>query len=368
MSAKKNIKIGLITIYDLKNYGNRLQNYAIVNKLQSMGAEADTLIISDYGIKGSIKKVFGLTDYTTWNDMQEAKTFVSGLSNRDLAKYRKLREFSYKYCNIKKATLLRHYSLLLSRKYSLFMVGSDQVWNPFIAQANQWEFLTFTRPEKRIALSSSFGVNDLGPYNNRIAKNLKAMKSISVRETSGVQLVRELCGRNAKLLIDPVLALNTEEWNRISAKPEDGVDDDSYLLTYFLGNVTKEYRSAIEEYAFNNHLKIVSINHRQEPYAVEEFVYRIAHAKIVFTDSFHASAFSFIYDRPFVVFDRSGDGPDMSSRIISFLEQFHLEDRYYKNVDYHVAMSTDFSVGKRILRTKQSEFTNFITEAIHCCK
>lgn len=62
MSVKKNIKVGLITIYDFENYGNRLQNYAIVKKLQSMGIEADTLIISDYGIKGSIKKVLRRTD------------------------------------------------------------------------------------------------------------------------------------------------------------------------------------------------------------------------------------------------------------------------------------------------------------------
>ena len=36
------MKVGIVTIYDLTNYGNRLQNYATVNYLRRHGIEADT--------------------------------------------------------------------------------------------------------------------------------------------------------------------------------------------------------------------------------------------------------------------------------------------------------------------------------------
>ena len=36
-------KVGIITIYDENNYGNRLQNYAVQTILEKMGFEVKTL-------------------------------------------------------------------------------------------------------------------------------------------------------------------------------------------------------------------------------------------------------------------------------------------------------------------------------------
>ena len=39
------MKAGIITIYDLLNYGNRLQNYAVTKIFEDLGYEVDTLLI-----------------------------------------------------------------------------------------------------------------------------------------------------------------------------------------------------------------------------------------------------------------------------------------------------------------------------------
>ena len=62
---------------------------------------------------------------------------------------------------------------------------------------------------------------------------------------------------------------------------------------------------------------------------VDEFLWAIKHASLVYTDSFHGTVFSILFKRPFVVCDRMGNNAEnkMSSRIDTLLQYFGLENR-----------------------------------------
>ena len=70
------------------------------------------------------------------------------------------------------------------------------------------------------------------------------------------------------------------------------------------------------------------------PMGVEEFLYNIANANLVLTDSFHATAFSCIFNTPFYVLPRfkANDKYSMNSRIINLVEDLHIMRRYTDNL------------------------------------
>jgi hypothetical protein len=80
----------------------------------------------------------------------------------------------------------------------------------------------------------AFGVKEIpDELQNEYSVALKKFSSLSCREKSGVDMIRELTGRNAEWVVDPTLLLTQEEWNKdLSVKPASG----DYIFCYWLGN------------------------------------------------------------------------------------------------------------------------------------
>ena len=79
------------------------------------------------------------------------------------------------------------------------IAGSDQIWNGSRVYLNPFFFLSFAPDNKRIALAPSFGGDTIRRYNiNSYKKYISAFEKLSVRERSGVKLVYDLCGKDAK--------------------------------------------------------------------------------------------------------------------------------------------------------------------------
>ena len=67
---------------------------------------------------------------------------------------------------------------------------------------------------------------------------------------------------------------------------------------------------------------------------VEEWLYAIASAKIVITDSFHATVFSILFGRPFYVYISE---PSKVFRIANLLDVLGIERRVVSDVDEAIA-------------------------------
>lgn len=91
-----------------------------------------------------------------------------------------------------------------------------------------------------------------------------------------------------------------------------------------------------------------------------EFIYMISYAKLILTDSFHACVFSFIFEKPFIVFDRQDNTADMMSRIENLLKTFSIERKYASSGMENDLFEADYQIGHTILNEKRKESIKYL--------
>lgn len=363
------MKVGIVTIYDLLNYGNRLQNYATEYILKQLGHEPHTLILREFSDKDIIKLFLRMKNVAlNWNWKQETNDFVKSLDELEKKKYNRFKAFSDASLNIKKYSYWKRFPQKLNSRYNMFFAGSDQIWNPYTWQAHSWEFLMFADKKKRNSWAASFGVSELGEKEETIKVYLNEMNNISVREDDGAKIVEKLTGRKAELLIDPTLMLSTNEWLEISSKPEQVEDCKPFILTYFLGKRGINVDLTIADYIGDSNVNVFHLNDKESKNVYtsgpSEFIWLFSHADLILTDSFHACVFAFLFNKPFVVYDREGTNNKMNSRINTFLAKFHLERKYANSGIQNVMWEHEYAEGYEQLEIERKKVMDFLQEAL----
>lgn len=360
------IKVGLITILDYENYGNRLQNYACQEVLRSMNCDVTTIVNSPVRVVSVRERFARLRRKSVLQVIQSRWKVV----RRKLAACMASRADRDRTVNLhaQRISALKAFTSQfisetpfcitpdripadLPDSYDAFVVGSDQVWNPQYRGGSPLDFLVFAPPEKRIAYAVSFGVSSLPKdYRADYQKWLTEMTHISVRENAGAAIVKELTGAEVPVLIDPTLMLSKQQWLSVAAfapdrsnemnipdrpnKPDrSGKPDEPYLLVYMLGRIGRKVQQQIASIAQLGGLPIVYLNDPadQQRYVINpcEFLDYFHHAAMILTDSYHGTAFSIIFERPFLVFAREGHGSDIHSRLNTLLAKFSFSDRTF---------------------------------------
>ena len=261
------MNIGIITINDNNNYGNRLQNYAVQLALKNLKNNAVTIKNDAFS---NTKKLYLLRILKNRNNKGTYSDYINRASN--FAQFNKNIKFSDKKVSA--------YSKL--KNYDYVVTGSDQVWNPTFGRLRDVDLLTIVPGNKRIAFSASFGVNDIpDKLKPEVAKELSKFKAISVREDRGKEIVEELTGRkDVEVLVDPTMLLTAEEWDKVSKKPK-MLKTDKYILNYFLGDLSDERRKEIDKVAKENNCEVINILDKNSPFyecGPSEFLYLEKHA------------------------------------------------------------------------------------------
>lgn len=372
-------KVGIITLNGYYNYGNRLQNYALQRVLEKMGYSADTILNETSYLRkmqimkerSTMARIKAILKEPLWVSTEKVKKKLVNKVYQRRINYRTniFKNFSQRYINetdyyISEFNIPKN----LANQYQYFVAGSDQIWNAYYYRTFI-EFLAFAPQEKRISYAASFGISSIpDEYIEDYSKWLSEMNHISVREHAGADIVKELTGRDVEVVLDPTLLLSKEEWLNISEiasdKPMQG-----YLLTYFLGNVSKERKKYIHRIAKVNNLGVINLAQMDEktPYlsGPSEFIDYINSAQLFFTDSFHGAAFSIILETPFIVFNREGNSPSMNSRIDTLLGTFKLESRLYDIfTDNNQLFNVDFTEAKSILEVEKEKSLAYLKNAL----
>ena len=148
------------------------------------------------------------------------------------------------------------------------------------------------------------------------------------------------------------------------------IDGKSYILTYFLGGRTREVEEIIYRYAKLTDSAVINLQDYNTSYYTvgpDEFVGLISKAKMVLTDSFHATVFSIIYEKPFVVYDRQGSGRKMGSRLSSLLEMCDLNDRRAFALDEQKLLQVDYTNARLAIQKEKVHSLKYLNEAIQSC-
>lgn len=340
--------IGIITILKADNCGAELQAFATQRVLQLLGYDAE---IIDYLYFKHADFHYTKAARPAWG--QSAKVRVMEyvkyqIANKILAKIIPAivpaqRKFYKKFSDFhnENTKLSRTYSTIedLYKNpplYDVYVVGSDQVWNPATGATLAPYFLTFAPKEARkISYASSFGVSEISAdMQPQYVEWLNNLDSISVREDAGVSLVKSLTGRNAILVLDPTLLLDKDEWNQVKADKDLGK---GYVLIYACRYHSKKILEMAKEYAAIHNVPIYSIKLKAFMNGVDTgvlniedcgpsgFVHLIANAGLVLTTSFHGTAFAVNMGVPFfTVTKANGHG---ISRMSSLLKLLRLDNR-----------------------------------------
>ena len=346
-------KVGIITINDNNNYGNRLQNYAVQEVLKKINVEHITLKnepATNTKNKYLLRKIKSLLNKGTYSKIIGRKECFEkfnaniNFSSKKITPYSKLDEYDY------------------------FVVGSDQVWNPKFGRLRDVDLLSFAKPEQRIAFSASFAIAQLPEEcKNKAKKELEKFKAISVREDRGKEIVEELTGRkDVQVLVDPTMLLTAEEWDKVAKKPEQ-LKTDKYILNYFLGETSEKRRKEIERIAKENNCEIINMLDKNSSFyqtGPSEFLYLEKNAFLICTDSFHSCVFAILYNRPFVVFDREDSNEKMNSRLDTLLKKFKLQHRWYKDKITEEQLQVDYKESYMILEGERKKAKEFLENAI----
>ena len=327
------MKIGIITIQKCDNFGADLQAYALGAKLRSLGYDAENIDYLFYkhpqhSKSGGMEKP--VLPISLVNKVKErlfpVLQAIKGKRNLGMIRKRHQRFDAWFRQNVKVGHEYRSVKSLYDDplKYDVYMVGSDQVWNPRLYSNIKPYFLDFAPTgAKCVSYASSFGVSELpGGVFYKYKQWLKRFAYIGLREKKGEEIVKAMAlGVEVKHVVDPTLLLTAEEWgcvaNRKVETPMGG-----YVLLYDL-IASSETVGLARKLAEVHGWKVVRIG--DGAYGPGEFLGLFAKASAVVTNSFHGTVFSILNQKLFyTVIPRTMTN---ASRIESLLDSMGLRSR-----------------------------------------
>lgn len=312
------MKTIILTLTGEDNYGNKFQNYAIHEKISSKEYKAITVRFFCHHYFLSILKWYLLYFFCHSNKNKSKRKILFFKFNNNIS-------FKFTPITHKRQNKLK-YELKLYKK---IIYGSDQIWNPTFSNFTEAYLGTCAPREKNIALSASFGVDEIPEqYRDLFRKALlNNFSAISVREYQGAKIIKDLTGMDVEVLPDPTLTLSREKWEALE-KPVSVPKE--YYLTYFLGNKPEQTISAIDLIQGLSHVSAEP----DQPLGPSEFLYLIHRAKYMCTDSFHGCVFSIIYQVPFMLFTRQDSLTSMNSRLTSLFQMLGLKGEQHKGYTF----------------------------------
>lgn len=324
------------------NYGAVLQAYALCKKINDLGFECEQI---DYAymhssslLRSKIKMLFDYKKVVGYIRRNKGHGKVA-----ELLKNREKRFTAFKEAYIPTSVLYTDETIKNAiNKYDVFVVGSDQVWNPdWLKKEMLLDFVPESK--KKISYAASIGKYILtNEQEEMFRKHLESFTAVSVRENESVELLGKCYDGEIVCTVDPTLLLDEQEWDDIAAN---SLVEEEYVFCYFLSENLQQ-RELAKEYAHKNNCKLVTIPHAYRynfcdvdfsdidyvQASPKEFLSLIKNAECIFTDSFHACVFSGLYKKQFFVFSRE-DSQAMNVRIEEILSIYEAREHFISSME-----------------------------------
>lgn len=341
------MKIRTITCHNVYNYGASLQAFALQHYLEQKGHDVEIIDFRPWYSRDGYD-LFSLPpecrSYKMTRWCPPLRLLVAPIRNRHILKTYGRKAafdgFTQGFLHITDVIYENSEQLQANPPAAdLYIAGSDQIWNTDMHNGHEPAFfLDFGEGStRRISYAASFGVGRIGNKNEPwIKAQIARFDAVSVREKTGVEILKNLGFRDAIQVVDPVFLISPSEWNETTIKPSRKYSfaKSGYILLYDFINDEKVGTFA-KDCSKHTGLPIVAINDcRHNSYAMHninnagplEFVQLIRNADIVISNSFHATAFSCIFGKDFYTFPLSTQ--QNSSRMTDLMAQLGVIDRF----------------------------------------
>lgn len=374
------MKIAILTLPLQANYGGIIQNYALQTVLERMGHEVYTININKSKAKmsltraplsilnRSIKKIMGRKD---------GIIFLERKVNQDkIIVEQHVRKFINDNIHLThpyytKADL----STFDKENFQAVIVGSDQVWRiPYAYPDIETYFLDFIKNKqiKKIAYSASFGTDEIEFSDEQIKRCgelIKEFETVTVREQSAIQLINDIykweCKARPIHTLDPTMLLDKEDYIKISAQYANETHKDG--LFYYILDMTDEKMKLLQKISSDLGLKPFTVASKSTYWLdkaeerivppIEEWLQAFNQASFVFTDSFHGTVFSIIFNKDFITIGNKNRG---MSRFHSLINRFSLQDRFITTMNEYTEQAPKTinwnSINRILEQEKKSSF------------
>ena len=385
MNKQNKGRVGICACYDTLNYGSMLQSFATQYAIDSFGYDSEFIIYKKKKTPAFIiKQLPRLLNRNLMSDKmlvlrkKQAMKKHPDIKAKDEIRKISFRRFQKKYYK-KFSTVYYGFEELCEKAadYQSVVVGSDQLWTPGGLASNFYNLMFVPDEVNKVSYATSFGVSSIPWYQTkRTGEFLKRIDHISVREVKGAEIVREMSGREAKVVADPTLLLTRDEW--LEEIPEKRLVNEPYVFCYFLGE-NESHRDAAEEFGKSRGLSIVCTphldsfvqrdvnfgDHQMFDIAPDDFVNLIRGAEYILTDSFHGSVFSIINHKQFLTFNRFAEGANSrNSRIDSLCSLLGLEDRRYQGDAAKVMDTIDYKAADEKLSALRNDSLKYLEDSL----
>lgn len=334
------MKIGILSMQRIKNYGSFLQAYGLKKIIESIGNEVEFV---DYRIEKCINKSEKIQ--SNHNELiTKIKHILQTVVSKEKLKARKMYKQSHKFD--KMIEQVEYNELKLTKQYNyspkvdVLVIGSDEVFN--CTQNNEnvgysKELFGYNNnANKLLSYAASFGSTNMEKIDkyelgSELSTLLSEFSAISVRDENSAQIIRNLVKVEPTYSLDPVLIYDfKKEITNSAVKIKD------YILVYaYSERINKEEQLEIKKFAKKHNKKIVSIGTVQpfcdiyipdaSPFELLEYVKK---ADYIVTDTFHGTIYSIKYNKKFATIIRNMN----SNKLNDLLQRCYMEERKVVNI------------------------------------
>lgn len=358
-------KIGILSFGRTNNYGAVLQNYALVKTLQNMNVEVNTINYkSDF-----LEKPYQKNPYEIKTNNIIKKIYYSickkYIQKKFLIHNSKFNAFREKYLALSDEVNNKD-DILLKSYFDIIIAGSDQVWNDNITNNDPIFSLGFETKSLKVSYAASAGNNEY--IGIQTMNNIKNIDLVSVRENNLLNLLlkNEI---KAVEVVDPVFLLSYKEWNMLL--PKENICKEKFIFTYSVSEKTDDVIKISKHFAkqLNCHIKHADLSTK---YGIKskttyssgplEFLQYIRDAELVIASSFHAVAFSIIFNKKFIVIPTE----KTQSRINNLLEITDMQKQSVSSYSEFLTKDIKFSklTNKECLYQKIEKSKKFLKKTI----
>lgn len=346
------MKIGILSMQKVINYGSFLQAYGLRKLIKSVYPEEEINFIDIIpGRKLEINNV---------SKSQKIKNILSAIKNGQFFEKIKDKAFMKKLGNQFENDFFPLLNLDATnnpKHYSTVVIGSDEVFH--CCQNTFWGFSTqllgdVKNTDNVFSYAASFGATT---YDDILkagileeTKNaLSNLSAISVRDNNSKKIIEKIINKEPEIHLDPVLISDFED--EIESASEFHLNKKFMIVYSYAGRINnqKEIKN-IKNFAKKNDLKIYTIFCRykwadktiipETPFQVLKIFRR---AEYVVSDTFHGSIFSIISHKKFCTLIRDSNKEKMTSLLKRFNLQSHavfdsdeLENKITQDIDYDI--------------------------------
>ena len=307
--------INILTFSKVYNRGANMQAYALKTFLEKNGAK---VLFIDIQLPKS--KTLNFSGYI-FDFFQNALSKIF----RVQTKFKFTKKYSNSY-ELKKDPPIA----------DVFVVGSDQVWNPDITKnlgSLTYFFDFLPNKAKRVSYAASIGTKEW-KHNELCApikECLKKFNAVSVREDSACEICKSMFDIDAKVVVDPTLLLSEQDLRSIIGRKK---NVENTTFTYLLYNDERitDYVKTIHSLSGNITLKGLTnskLSKILNIYTIKRWLKKIESSNLIITNSFHCMVMSILLHKNFVVIPPY---PGRETRILSLLNKIGLCDRYIDNI------------------------------------